>query len=234
MNNQVEQLLKYQEVDGKLLKLEQEVAGSDERKKYVQAKNFLTKAPEQLDRLEGKAAELTAILADLNAKYNEICDTLKDFDNLDELVEGGADTSFYKKNLLAITDQLKSLKAELNALVASIKTADADYQAMKKKTIAVQKQYKESSETYKAYREKKMAEMAVIQKELTKLEKNIEEPVMLKYKEKRSERIFPVICSLNGDRCSKCGTELSIAGKETVNGGKVIECENCHRILYKK
>ena len=60
--SQVEKLLKYQETDEKLLKLEREMANSDERKNYVQAKNFLTKAPEKLDALEAKARELNAIL----------------------------------------------------------------------------------------------------------------------------------------------------------------------------
>jgi predicted nucleic acid-binding Zn-ribbon protein len=69
--------------------------------------------------------------------------------------------------------------------------------------------------------------------ELDKIAKGIDEDVLKKYKAKRSERIFPILCELKGDRCSKCGMELSIAGKEIVSSGKVIECENCHRILYK-
>lgn len=95
---QVEQLLKYQQEDGKLLKIEQEVASSDERKKYVQAKNFLTKAPEKLDQLEAKAGELQVILQSLIKRYEEICETLKDFEHVDELVQGGAEVAFYKKN----------------------------------------------------------------------------------------------------------------------------------------
>ena len=56
--SQIEQLLKYQKEDEKLIKLEQEAASSEERKKYVQAKNFMTKAPEKLDQIDAKAAEL--------------------------------------------------------------------------------------------------------------------------------------------------------------------------------
>ena len=43
--SQIEQLLKYQQEDEKLIKLEQEAASSEERKNYVQAKNFMVKAP---------------------------------------------------------------------------------------------------------------------------------------------------------------------------------------------
>ena len=56
--SQIEQLLRYQQEDEKLIRLEQEAASSEERKNYVQAKNFMTKAPEKLDQIDAKAAEL--------------------------------------------------------------------------------------------------------------------------------------------------------------------------------
>ncbi len=232
--SQVEKLLKYQETDEKLLKLEREMANSDERKNYVQAKNFLTKAPEKLDALEAKARELNAILNQLKEKYEEIAETLSDFDNLDELVGGGADISFYKKNVLQLVEKLKAIKAEAASFIKSVKDADEEYQAMKKKTIAVQNQYKEYSEVYKKYKETKMEEAQAVKKELEALAKGIEEDVLKKYDEKRSERIFPILCKVNEGRCSKCGNELSLAGKERISGGKVTECENCHRILFKQ
>lgn len=229
----VEKLLKYQETDEKLLKIERETAVSDERKNYVQAKNFLTKAPEKLEALDAKAKELTALLGELNKKYAEVAETLNDFDHLDELVDGGADVAFYKKNVSQIMDRLKSIKSEVAALSKAIKDSDEEYQTMKKKTIAVQKQYAEYSETYKKFRESKQGEAIAVQKELDLLAKDVDSGLLAKYKEKRSERIFPILCTVTDGRCSKCGSELSLAGKEKISGGSVTECENCHRILYK-
>ncbi|MDE7214349.1 MAG: hypothetical protein K2N68_00740, partial [Clostridia bacterium] len=68
---QVDNLLKYQQEDSKLLKIEQETAGSDERKNFVQTKAFLNKASEKLDALEAKALELGGILEKLNGQYKE-------------------------------------------------------------------------------------------------------------------------------------------------------------------
>lgn len=231
---QVEQLLKYQETDEKLLKIERETSSSEERKNFVQAKNFLTKAPEKLDALEAKAIELNSVLSELNKKYEEVFETLGDFDHLDELVDGGADISFYKKNVAQITEILKNLKSEVSALSKAVKDADEEYQSMKKKTITVQKQYAEYSEAYKKFKEGKQAEANEVLKELTALAKGIDSEVLEKYKVKRSERIFPILCEVNNGRCSKCGSELSLAGKEKISSGKPTECENCHRILYKK
>ena len=134
---QVEKLLKYQETDEKLLKLERDLGNSEERKAFVQAKSFLTKAPEKLEALDAKAVELSALVAELNKKYSEIAETLSDFDHIDEMVDGGADISFYKKNVTQISDKLKSIKAEIASLIKSVKDAEEQYQQMKKKTIVM-------------------------------------------------------------------------------------------------
>jgi predicted nucleic acid-binding Zn-ribbon protein len=230
---QVENLLKYQEEDSKLLKIEQEMANSEERKKFVQTKNFLTKASEKLDQLEAKSIELNSMLEKLVKKYEEIAETLKDFEHIDELVEEGANISFYKKNVLQITENIKSLKGEILQLTQVVKDTSEEYQTLKKKVITAQKQFPEYQAAYHEYKKSRQDEMTAISNELEKLAKQIDAEVLKKYQAKRSERIFPIICELNGDRCSKCGMELSIAGKEAISSGKVIECENCHRFLYK-
>lgn len=231
---QIEKLLKYQEEDSKLLKIERDAATSEEWKNYSQSKSFLTKAPEKLDAMDAKARELETDLQKINKKYQEIAETLKDFENLDDLVEEGADISFYKKNATQLQEKLKSLKAEINALSKTIKDADEEYKAMKKKTIAVQKQYTEHAAAYQEYKKGVLAEMDKIREELKTLSSDIYPEVMKRYEIKRSERIFPIICAVAGDRCSKCGMELSIAGKEKIAHGEVTECENCHRFLYKQ
>lgn len=235
---QVEKLLKYQEEDEKLLKIEREAAVSEERKNFSQAKTFLTKAPEKLAALDAKARETCVNLETLQKNFEEISETLSDFDNLDELVEGGADVTFYKKNIQQITEQLKAIRAEAAALSRQVKEADAEYQALKKKTIAVQKQYAEYSEIYKKYKAEKLAEMEAVKTELSKLAKDVDPEIMKKYQIKRSERIFPILCGVSpygkdSMRCSKCGNEVSISGREKISGGGVTECDNCHRFLYK-
>ena len=233
--SQIEQLLKYQQEDEKLIRLEQEASSSEERKAYVQAKNFMSKAPEKLDQIDAKAAELERMAARLSAAYQELEEALKDFDSLDEMVkEEGANVAFYKKSALSLQDKIKSLKGEISSLTAAVKAVDEEYKSLKKKVIAMQKQYKESHAVYTAYKEQKKKEMAVVEEELKKLAKDIDPQVFSKYQTKRSERIFPIMCEVKADRCSKCGIELSLAGKEAISSGGVVECENCHRFLYKK
>ena len=231
--SQVEKLLKYQEADSRLIKVEQKLNASEERKKYMQSRAYINKAAEKLDQMEAKAQELQNSVERLTAKYAEIAETLKDFANLDELVEQGNAISFYKRSAQSLADDLKALKGEINSLTAAIKEHVDEYNALKKNVIAVQKELPEQKAAFDKYKGGFQAEADVIIKELKELAKDIDADILKKYQAKRSERVFPILCKLNGDVCPMCGTSLSIAERESASSGKVIECENCHRFLYK-
>lgn len=232
--SQIAQLLLYQEKDSELLKIEQEIAASEERKKYIQTQNYIKKAGEKLEQLEAKSQEILAHLDSLNKRYGEISDTLKDFDHLDELVEEGADLSFYQRSASQIIEQMRRLKAEINNLITIAKETCDEYNGLKKKVLEWQKQYPELKTAYQEFKKSRQEATDAITAELEKLSKGIDGEVLKRYQAKRSERIFPIICEIKMERCSKCGIELSIADKDRVAAGNVVECENCHRILYKK
>ena len=225
-------ILHYQEVDTKLYKIERELAGCDERKEYVKVKKFLETAPEKLDSLDVKATSLKTQAEDLVKAYEAAEETLKDFENLDELVNGGADIAFYKKKAQSIVEKLKKLKADMNALSATIKETDAEYQKLKKQVISAQKQYVDVSEKYKAVKSAKDAERKEIEAELSKIAKEVPAQMLEVYQTKRKERVFPVVGQLTSNRCPYCSMEPPIAARNQLTGGGVIECDNCHRIIF--
>ena len=228
----IKALIRYQEVDGKLLAIEKEIASSEERKKYMTARKFLEKAPEKLEALDLKATELVHLLELLAKKYDEIVETVKEYENLDEMVEQGADVSFYKKNATQIIDSLKTLKADINKLATRIEEAKAENATAKKQTIAAQKQNKEYKVKYSEVKDARAQEIKEIENELGEIAKNIPADLLAKYNTKRKEKLFPVACSVKGNRCPQCGMELSIAEVSKLSDGNIIDCDNCHRILF--
>lgn len=231
---QLQAILNYQEIDKALYKLERDLAGCEERKEYVKYKKFLETAPEKLDSLETKATALKAEAVELSKKYLKTEETLKDFENLDELITGGADIAFYKKNAQSIVEQLKKIKADLNTLTANIKATDAEYQKLKKQVIAAQGQYKDASEKYKAVKNSREAEKKEIEAKLEAEAKNVPANMLEVYHTKRKERIFPVIGELTGNRCPYCSMEPPLAARNKLTGGATIECDNCHRLIFSK
>lgn len=227
-------ILNYQEVDAKLFKIERDLAGSEERKEYVKVKKFLETAPEKLDSLEMKAQALKSEAEGLVKKYEQLEDTLGDFDHLDELVTEGADIAFYKKKAQMKVEQLKKMKADLAALVTNIKATDAEYQKLKKMVISAQKQYAEVSEKYKAVKAAKDPEKKALETELAELEKAVSAELLEKYRTKRKEKLFPVVGELMGTRCPFCSMEPPLAARNKLTGGATIECDNCHRIIFSK
>ena len=227
-------ILKYQETDAKLYKLEREIAGCDERKEYVKFKKFLEAAPEKLDALEVKAAALQSEAAEITQKYNRAEESLNDFEHLDELITGGADIAFYKKKAQALADQLKKLKADLATLTANIKATDEEYKKLKKQVLSAQKQYAEATEKYKAVKAAREPEKKALEAELAKLEKDVSAEMLETYRTKRKEKIFPIVGEMIGTRCPFCSMEPPLAARNKLTGGASIECDNCHRIIFSK
>ncbi|MBQ9113563.1 MAG: hypothetical protein IJY05_01420 [Clostridia bacterium] len=229
---QLQAILNYQEADRKLFKLERDFAASNERKEYVKIKKYLESAMEKLDALELKATSLKAEAAELSKKYMALEETLNDFENLDELVTGGADIAFYKKKAQLKIDQLKKFKADLSALTAAIKETDEEYQKLKKQVIGVEKQRPAIVEKYQAAKAAIEPERQAIEGELKKLEKDVPTELLGKYKTKRKEKLFPVIGALMENRCPFCSMEPPLVERNKLSGGGTIECFTCHRLLF--
>jgi predicted nucleic acid-binding Zn-ribbon protein len=231
--SQLQALLSYQQIDQKLFKIDNDLAKSESYQKYAKLRKFLKAAPEKVDALEAKAAALKAETAELAKQYEQVENTLGDYENLEELVGGGADISFYKKNVQAIVEKLKKLKADISALVANIQAIDEEYQALKKKVKAAQKQYTPAEEEYKAAKKAVEGERNAYQAQLNEAAKSLDESVLARYLTKRKEGTpFPIVAELASGRCPVCGMEPPIAAQGKLADG--IECDSCHRIIFKQ
>ena len=227
------ELLEYQKVDAQMRRIEQEVAASDEQKKFAQANKFMKSAPERFEAQDRRAAELAALREDLVRRAEDISKQIAEYSELDEMVEEGGDVSFYKKNAQTLLDMLRALKGEIQKLNADIAATVEEYERFKKQGAAMQKQYKE----YKAKRDElvnnRKDEVNRLKAQLKSIAEKIPAETLAKYQQKRKENIFPIVVPLNGNMCV-CGMDFPIALQERLAGGNVVECEHCRRFVYKK
>lgn len=227
------ELLEYQNVDAKLLEIERELAGSDERKKFVQAKKFIEAAAEKLEAQDRRAEGLLSARDALSARCEEMAKAISEYSELDDMAEDDGAIAFYKRSAQSLMEQLRAIKGEIAKLTADIQAAVDDYKKLKEQTIAMQKQGKEYQEKYTKLKGERAAEVKAIAARLNKLAENIPADILEKYQTKRKERIFPILVALKADNRCACGMELSLAEQGKLSGGKVIECEHCRRFIYK-
>jgi predicted nucleic acid-binding Zn-ribbon protein len=229
-------MLDYQEIDRNLLKIEKELNATEERKNYVKARKFMKNAQATLESYESKAISLTGEYNDLDGRFKQLMDRLKEFSEIDytELEGNEEEVAYLKKNAQTLADALKGMKKNLQTVKEQMENITQEYEKLKKQTLVIQKQYKEYKEKYDELVKSREGEVTKIRSELSALEKDIPPEILERYNNKRKEGLWPVLCKLNGDRCSVCSMDLPKAAISKFATSKVIECENCHRLIYKE
>ena len=229
----LEDLLLYQEEDGKLRAIELEIAATEEKKKYFTARKFLEKAPEKLNAMDARAAELRASYERLQRKCDEFEEALKDYENIAEIIgEQGGDTSFYKRSATQVRESIRSLENEISRLNTNMQQLSREYAAAKSQTIQMQRQYKEYKDKYEAIKASRKEEMDRLNARMKEIAPRIPPKMLERYTAKRKERLYPVVCEVKDARCPQCGVELVILEMNKLRSGKLTECESCRRILF--
>lgn len=234
--SKLQALLSYQATDKDLLKIEKQLAATDEKKKYAQARKFLKNAQNVLDGYEGKAIALANELSDLESRHRKVTEDLREFSEIDfeQLPENEEEVAYLKKNALSLAETVKALKKSVDTVKEEMKAVTAEYEKLKKQTISMQKQFKEYKEKYEGLVKSKEAETGSVREKLRELEKEIPAGLLERYKNKRKEGVWPVLCPLYQDSCSICSMNLPRAAISKLAEEGVIECENCHRLIYKE
>lgn len=228
-------LLEYQEIDRKLLKIEKELNETEEKKNYAKARKFMRNAQIMLEGYESKAISLMGEFNDLESRYRKASEQLSEFTEIDfaELEDNEEEVAYLKKNALTLAETLKNLKKSLGSVKEQMEKMTQEYEKLKKQTISIQKKYKEYKEKYDALTASRGEEVKEIKKQLASCGKDIPEEVLERYLNKRKEGVWPVLCKLNVDRCSVCSMDVPRAALSRFGETNVIECENCHRLLFK-
>jgi predicted nucleic acid-binding Zn-ribbon protein len=230
----IQELLKYQEIDAKLKKIENELADSPERKKAVTAKKYLDGVEENVNKLDDKAsnlsAEYQAKLEELN-KFKELEQELVSaLNEIDDQAQAG----YLIKKAEELIAKIKSVNAEINNLSNAVSAVMKEYVNIKNTTKAAQLQYNENGKKYNEFKASKQAEKTEIEQQLATLKAKVDPKLMEMYLQKRANKIYPVVYEVSNSVCGACSMSLSLSELNKLKNGEVIECDQCGRILYQK
>jgi len=225
-------MLKYQELDLEIARLESELAQNSDRKNAIKLQQLLKDYQAKLLELTEKSKNLSADYENLKGIFNQMTEnlevvnkniSLKDEKKIDGLIEAND----------AITNNLLRLEKKISQIIVDCTNVQNDYNAIMKNARSAKTtldKHKESFATAKSETEKKIEEIKV---ELEKLAKTADKTLMAKYKQKRGEKSNVFVPEING-KCGGCRMDISAIKKSKLKADGMIECENCGRIIYTK
>lgn len=225
-------MLDYQKKDFEIIKLEHTLNESPNKKAISQIQDIVRETQNISAELEKNAEEILAQFNIVKKTYDENVGTFltlskKDTEKLSEIeIEG-------MSNLMQnMSSNLNILEKKLISLAEKVSAVLSGYENAKKKYQKAREKHKEFKEKFDKEQNALQPQIMKLSAELKTMEKGLESKLLSKYKEKRQDNIFPVFVKFTSNVCGGCMMELPSAQIEKLKKDNMLECENCHRIMF--
>ena len=230
----MESILKYQELDGKLVQLERKLASSNEKTVMNQMIAFVKDAQNKSVELENQAKKMTEEYVALKKEYDKNIKLIKDLTSKEssELTIEEMDEIFNQINL--VSSNLFMIERNLNIQLVNIKNILKEFENTKNGVIKARAKHKESKEKYEALVAQINPQIEAIKKDMLALESSVDEKLLAKYKAVKRDNIYPVFVTLNNGNCGGCRMMIPMGKVNKIKTDGFIVCEHCGRVIYIK
>lgn len=224
----MQEILKYQELDLKLKKLENELNSSANKKSAGEMQQYLRDGQTRLVKLEETAKVLVEQYQKATALYNDFVNKLE---ALAKEVDGGI-----KENVEAMLKKFSADAEKLDNHIINLANKIAAVNKEFESLMNNAKKARNNLEIYKANFAKEKAkydpEIEKLKKELEAQKKKVDQALLQKYLVKAEGKNVAILVPETNGRCGGCRMEISGVKLSTLKAKGMIECENCGRIIY--
>ena len=228
----IKEILEYQALDAKLVSIEKEIANSSAKQTANKMVEYVKSAQQTLVTLEHNASKLILEYEKLNNQYqNAIKDVDKlskqKFENLssEELRDNANLTTQINSNILNIERNIALLSEKIVKILK-------EFEKTKEQAKSAKLKLEQNKNAYNKLVETKQASIEKLKQELAKVEKTVDKDILKKYKELRGDNKFPIFVPLLNESCGGCVMNMPRARLDKLKANKILECENCHRMIY--
>ena len=229
------QILNYQNIDGEIIRLESELANSNERQSAAEIQQTLKNQHSRLVTLENNANRINNNYISAKKKYDEYVSKLDKLKAEVSAADAGSDKlEFFEKTYHDFQAVSTSLEKEITSLYNEIQNTNKEYEEI----IRQSKNSREKFDKFKAAYDRQKAQiepkLAALKSQKAAMEHEIDSTVLAKYRQKCENHVFPVFVPLTDNKCGRCRMQLSASKLSEMAKSKygLIECENCGRIIY--
>ncbi len=237
---ELENVLKYQAIDGEIKKLKKELMANENiktaeetKRKFSEMKQIVVKNESIATKVCGGYDESLKLYEQSNKRAEELLAKLENEDIDDETAEKiVAELNEINENLAENSEFVSSLKKKGEDAVREYSVAQKNGHDLKTKYSAAKEEIKKLEEQFKPRLNK-------LQEELNEAKKNVEPKLLEIYEKISAENRYPVFAEVyvgdgNTMNCSMCGYSLSLNTQSELKSAGYCVCEKCHRIVYTK
>jgi uncharacterized protein len=226
----IENLLKLQEADKEIRRLQDEIAELPKRVAAIEQKLAGTKAQLEKAQADVKTDEAArkkhdASITDLRGKISKYRDQSLDVKTNEQYKALLAEIQFAEKEIAQIEDKILEIMVNADSRAAEVKAAQAE---LKEETAEIEKE-KEQARQRTTEDQKLLAEWNGKRDQLRTV---IDEDLLRQY-ERVSKFRGSGIAEVRGQKCMGCQVMLRPQTYNDIRAGdKVMYCDSCQRVLY--
>lgn len=221
----------YQKLDMQVEKIESALKKGTSRQAVSKLRNFLNDQKQYLTSCEEDIAQKSKQCDDLLATADRLSKKASALSSKLSQDTPIADVQDRADELNALYREISEVETKLSTFTSQMQEQSTKLADLRKRTPKAVKELEEAKAAYEADVAKVAPELTSLKVKRDALISSIPEELYTKYQSVRLHRM-PPLAKLLGNQCGGCNMELAGAAVRLIkNGEKLVECENCGRIL---
>lgn len=225
------EIIKYQEIDSQIRKIENELSASNNRKGATEMQQYLKDSQARLMKIDEVAKNLTEQYQKAKKLYDEFMTKLealsKNVEQADKDKAPQLEATI--NNFISTSEALDNNLAVLQNKIANL---NREFESVFNNSKKARKNLEIYKASYNAEREKVEPELKRLMEEKNKQKSKVDPKLLAKYNSKIEGRIFPIFVPEVKGRCGGCRMEIPAGKLSDLKSKGMIECENCGRVIY--
>lgn len=227
----MQEIIKYQEIDAKLRKLESQLYSSANRKNASDMQQYLKDGQARLIKLEEVSKNLTEQYQKATKLYNDFVQKLETLSkNVESATEGK--TEELEAMINSFNQTAETLDNNINILGGRMMNASKEFENIMNNAKKARHNLEIYKSAYNKEKEQLEPEINRLKEEKNKQKAKVDPKLLAKYNSKSESKIFPIFVPETKGRCGGCRMEIPAGKLSDLKSKGAIECENCGRFIY--
>ena len=231
---QLDDLWKFMEIDMEADRFETEMRQAPNRLKLLKQRNFLVEQQNNMKRIEVEVSDMTDRMEAVSDEAVRLEAALKKLTDELEANPPATHEEIQKQMAAAqkLADSLSRYEQELQKMRKDGETRDRQQKEIRVRAAKTKAEFDQLKQVYNGEFTRDTAKLNQLKARVEKEAAKIDPALLARYRAVKSHAT-PPMAKLNNDRCGVCNMSLpSVVLHQVRTGEKLVECDNCGRILY--